>query len=204
MSCGAGFLTITENLEAALRQLQQSDKPITLWVDAVCIDQTNLFERSEQVRSMGRIYHQAERVIVWLGPQSPLRDDQICIQAFNDVAALVSEQFLLPLSAEDRDAKIHRLDQQVEALLVSLTNGSEPPLKQFFRRRWFSRRWTIQELVLAYDVIVVCGRSTILWHNFESVLSELHHRYDWIVQKSCSPPVSVTIESLYYSRRPGT
>lgn len=41
------------------------DKP--LWVDALCIDQSNLQERNEVVSRMGDIYANAERVITWLG-----------------------------------------------------------------------------------------------------------------------------------------
>lgn len=51
-----------------------------LWIDQVCIDQSNLAERSQQVRLMGEVYTKAESVIAWLGePQSPQWD------TFNDV-----------------------------------------------------------------------------------------------------------------------
>lgn len=43
------------------------DKP--LWVDALCIDQSNLRERNQVVSRMGDIYANAERVIIWLGEQ---------------------------------------------------------------------------------------------------------------------------------------
>ena len=36
-------------------------------MDAVCINQTDLEERSAQVHMMDRIYHGAVRVVVWLG-----------------------------------------------------------------------------------------------------------------------------------------
>ena len=43
------------------------DKP--LWVDALCIDQSNVRERNQVVSRMGDIYANAERVIIWLGEQ---------------------------------------------------------------------------------------------------------------------------------------
>jgi Heterokaryon incompatibility protein (HET) len=55
------------NLEAALQQLRDETRPVTLWIDAICIDQSNREERSEQVNVMARIYSQASQVIVWLG-----------------------------------------------------------------------------------------------------------------------------------------
>jgi hypothetical protein len=38
-----------------------------LWIDALCIDQTNFPERQHQVQQMGRIYSGAKEVISWLG-----------------------------------------------------------------------------------------------------------------------------------------
>lgn len=38
-----------------------------LWIDAICIDQSNIEEKNQQVRMMGSIYSQALRVLVWLG-----------------------------------------------------------------------------------------------------------------------------------------
>jgi hypothetical protein len=38
-----------------------------LWIDAICINQTDLVEKSHQVQRMGEIYRDAEEVLVWLG-----------------------------------------------------------------------------------------------------------------------------------------
>jgi hypothetical protein len=59
--------TITYNLEAALQQLRYAKFERILWVDALCIDQHNLSERSEQVKVMGKIYERAACVLAWLG-----------------------------------------------------------------------------------------------------------------------------------------
>lgn len=44
--------------------------PITLWVDALVIDQSNNSGRGQQVKLMRRIYSRAAKVLVWLGPAS--------------------------------------------------------------------------------------------------------------------------------------
>ncbi|KAF2105436.1 heterokaryon incompatibility protein-domain-containing protein, partial [Lophiotrema nucula] len=59
---------VTENLEAALRDLRYDDQPRLLWVDALCINQSDGEEKGHQVRMMGNIYSGAERVICWLQP----------------------------------------------------------------------------------------------------------------------------------------
>jgi hypothetical protein len=60
---------INTNLFEALKALRKPDELRILWVDAICIDQANLLERSSQVAIMGRIYRQAATVIAWLGPE---------------------------------------------------------------------------------------------------------------------------------------
>jgi hypothetical protein len=41
---------------------------LTIWVDAICIDQKNLAEISHQIVLMEEIYSWAETVFIWLGP----------------------------------------------------------------------------------------------------------------------------------------
>jgi hypothetical protein len=63
-------LPITANCDAALRQFRLPKRSRTLWVDAICIDQTStpagLLERGSQVAQMGKVYHGAENVLIWL------------------------------------------------------------------------------------------------------------------------------------------
>jgi hypothetical protein len=66
---GNEFL-LRENLWQLLHCIRKPDEPLTLWVDAVCIDQNNVFERGHQVGIMGQIYTEATEVVVWLGPDS--------------------------------------------------------------------------------------------------------------------------------------
>lgn len=48
--------SVTRNLWNALCRLRLADKPRTLWVDAICIDQSNIEERNQQVGIMRQIY----------------------------------------------------------------------------------------------------------------------------------------------------
>lgn len=58
---------ITENLEAALRQLRGNIMEKVFWVDAVCIDQNSDEGKNYQVPLMRTIYSSAAMVRVWLG-----------------------------------------------------------------------------------------------------------------------------------------
>lgn len=65
--CDELKLPVTENLLQALHHLRHKDALSMFWVDQICVSQEDLQERSQQVRLMGSIFHQAERVVIWLG-----------------------------------------------------------------------------------------------------------------------------------------
>jgi hypothetical protein len=62
-------LPITANLRCALIRLRHPELPRRLWVDAICINQKDLGERSSQVGMMTKIFGQAARVVAHLGPE---------------------------------------------------------------------------------------------------------------------------------------
>jgi Heterokaryon incompatibility protein (HET) len=60
---------VTSSVALALRSLRGTLRNRILWIDAICINQADLCERSQQVLHMCAIYSQASTVIVWLGPE---------------------------------------------------------------------------------------------------------------------------------------
>lgn len=68
--CEGGALHVTKNLKAALLYLRNRTAERLLWIDAVCINQADLQERSQQVGIMRDIYRNASGTIVWLGEES--------------------------------------------------------------------------------------------------------------------------------------
>jgi hypothetical protein len=58
---------ITQNLYVALQRLRSPNQYPYLWIDALCINQHNLKERSMQGQNMLSIYKKAATVLVWLG-----------------------------------------------------------------------------------------------------------------------------------------
>ncbi|OAG14674.1 hypothetical protein CC77DRAFT_896702, partial [Alternaria alternata] len=65
--CNSHPLLVTPNLHSVLFEYRRRETGIPLWVDAICIDQSNITERTSQVRMMDQIYSEAECVVVWLG-----------------------------------------------------------------------------------------------------------------------------------------
>ncbi len=74
-------LLITRNLALALQALQLDDEPFVLWRDAICINQDDLKEKSEQVLRMKEVFASASLVIVWLGAATPASN--VAMDMFN-------------------------------------------------------------------------------------------------------------------------
>jgi hypothetical protein len=51
---------------------QNKDATKVYWIDALCIDQSNVLERNHQIAQMGQIYSSAACVHVWLGARPDL------------------------------------------------------------------------------------------------------------------------------------
>ena len=77
ISCDGKELEVTPNCDAALRRMRMKGRRACvtpIWVDAICIDQSNVEERNQQVTMMGDIYSTAREVRVWLGEGTPMSD----------------------------------------------------------------------------------------------------------------------------------
>jgi hypothetical protein len=66
---GQQTLPITKTLAVALPYLARMCSTDHLWIDQICIDQTNIQERSQQVSMMGKIYSNATEVLIWTGEE---------------------------------------------------------------------------------------------------------------------------------------
>lgn len=137
---GGRLLHITQNLAVALEHLQEQHKTLVLWVDAVCINQQDSYERSKQVQMMGRIFMSATVVIAWLGPS---KDE-------SDVVIQQIKKFSLPAP--------HTQKPSVADLMAALPLDL---LRVFLNRPWFYRVWVMQEIALNNEVIFACGREDI-------------------------------------------
>jgi hypothetical protein len=73
---------VTQNLFLAMMELRES-KSITVWIDAICINQEDDDEKTWQVGLMRSIYQQASNVIAWLGPSEKKYDSDTVMDYLN-------------------------------------------------------------------------------------------------------------------------
>ncbi|KAM0433297.1 hypothetical protein ACHAPT_004173 [Fusarium lateritium] len=62
------------NLHSGLKQLRENGFRSWIWIDSICIQQTDLEEKGWHVQEMRTVYSRAECVYMWLGPGSDATD----------------------------------------------------------------------------------------------------------------------------------
>ena len=60
-------LRVPKSAEQALHRFRKTNEVRLLWIDSVCINQSDLEERAQQVELMSRIYSSGTRNLIWLG-----------------------------------------------------------------------------------------------------------------------------------------
>ncbi|KAM0421173.1 hypothetical protein ACHAPT_011065 [Fusarium lateritium] len=184
------LLPITVNLECALRHLRRPDETLVLWVDAVCINQADVNERTAQVSRMGDVYSEATEVIVFLGsgPSRQMKGsakhtDLGPCTAFTNTSLDdgLTNQILSDWTMSDRQQPITALDLFcLLRILAHPRNYSNPfevlkgvpgahlidmfeNLRQMLTVRWWDRIWVVQEAVLAKTITIQYGSVSAPW-----------------------------------------
>ncbi|RDW92048.1 hypothetical protein BP5796_01442 [Coleophoma crateriformis] len=126
---------ITSNLANALRCMRKPDSIRILWIDALCINQNDVEERSAQVALMRPIYTQATTVCVYI-----------------DRMVFMSPAMRSKLQTLSEESDISDL-------------GDDPsiwqPLADLLQDQYWDRLWIQQELVLAKKFTVHCNDTRI-------------------------------------------
>jgi hypothetical protein len=72
---GHSSVPVTRNLYSALEHLRYDKTVRVIWIDALCINQSDDEEKSWQVQLMREIYQRATYVCIWLGPADNTSDE---------------------------------------------------------------------------------------------------------------------------------
>ena len=147
---------ITRNLHDSLRQIRSKTKTITIWADALCINQADLDEKSRQVGLMVEIYRQCSKVHIWLGMP---RSGSLKGNPFGFLEHWVSGRHFYELPGFYRDlvTGLWRWKEN-EACTNMLTD-----FLQVVNSEWWTRAWTVQECLLPKDSSIMFGAWKVTW-----------------------------------------
>ncbi|CZT05608.1 uncharacterized protein RCO7_10408 [Rhynchosporium graminicola] len=138
-----GVFHTTGSAGSALQALRSQDNRRVLWIDAICINQSNLIERSDQVKLMGSIYGTAKTVRVWLG-----------IEELEDIGVL--DVFKALTSLQGASDTFKSVTEPNEHILAKMCH--------FLGRSWWQRFWVVQEVALGQHVVFQLGVESIEFH----------------------------------------
>ena len=156
VKCNNGTLLVTPTAFEMLGYLYlykpEPQRPI--WVDAICINQSDAEEKAVQVPLMHRIYSSAKTVLVWPG-----RLDQTALDCARGLQEIPG-----PWDCKSADDAIL---QRWPLYWFSEWSPFWQGLLQLINIDWFERLWTFQEAVLAKEAILFCGQ---IWLDLDHLL----------------------------------
>ncbi|CAN9211615.1 unnamed protein product [Alternaria alternata] len=133
---------ITDNLYSALQSLRWCHSDRYLWIDAICINQRDPAEQSQQVQQMGQIYEKAKKVLFWLGK--------------------ATAQIIALMEALDQGWNVSSNCAHKQDMLKNWPwEDHSTGLQQMLNRDWFTRVWILQEAAKAHKADVCCGMQFI-------------------------------------------
>jgi len=145
-----------------------------LWVDAVCINQDDVAERSSQVEIMGDIYKQAHATLAWIGVNDG--DSEYAVKTIMEISQMIAERPpdsdpLAWMNAEQ--THLWGADAEKDPSGISSYNRFWDAANRLLDRDYWGRAWIAQELALSKGVFMICGQRSMPWHAILVVLSWL-------------------------------
>lgn len=153
-------LSITGNLSHALRRLRLATAPLTLWVDAICIDQGDSAERGHQVGFMAEVFRSAARVIAWLGEDSEYRDGQWFVEYHCDTERFWRELNIDKSKLRESFGSAWDIDQPSDAQNISghLAGAKILQTKMGLARANRCSRYSFRLRTIAPSIHQLCAR----------------------------------------------
>jgi hypothetical protein len=190
-------INVTTNLKTALEHIQKDVTDVVIWIDAICINQTDTLEKNEQVQQMTDIYAKAQQTIVWLGPakdgsdamisecnrigaelvKKPIPDLVGVESSDKSIADLMIEVANIPGDhPDDYQAMNSKLNERLSGFFkraqadIPGTLAFLTATQKLLERAYWNRVWIRQEFVVSSNINIQCGLSTIMFAHLHACL----------------------------------
>jgi hypothetical protein len=134
-----------------------------VWIDALCINQTDLKERSNQVTLMTEVYKRAVKVLVCL-------DNDLCEDKGTDTDWAFAVWLTIVKIARFCEIDGWNIAEALSPFYkrtpfpTHLKPEDRASIERLFSCHWFQRIWVVQEVTVAREVVVVVGNQELDWH----------------------------------------
>ena len=140
-----GIIKTTKNVVHIISKRASWMQARYLWIDAICIDQSNILEKQSQIRKMRDIYTFAKRTIAWISYEPIPFYDMWLLSLSNEISRSSTRNTLVHLIAGSNDSVVHAVQHIIEKK------------KKFLSQKYWSRGWIVQEFALAHEVHIMYG-----------------------------------------------
>lgn len=183
-----GNIVIAQNLDIALRHLRSNTHSRPIRIDALCINQLDDNEKSNQVARMSSIYPLASNVVIWLGPEMDKSSEALdLMQHLCSHVEMDWDRGELRKSATTDDPS-----WAVKHTPLPFKAGELGPISRLLNRPYFTRTWVRQEVALAKHAVVQCGRQQLSWGEFRIATALLYiKQYFFIALEETELPAFV-------------
>ena len=187
-------IQVTVNLADALQHLRKLGVG-RLWVDALCINQTDKQEKGLQIRNMKYIYSKAEMTYAWLGKEEVNGTNTVFTFLIsllhphsNMVLAPTSHTCSLRTSAPSRrrwrlykplNRPAYQNPPQSGDCQRCILESSIQGLRRILECQYWKRRWIIQETSASYRQFLLCGDATITLDEMDRAVSLCRESCYW-------------------------
>jgi hypothetical protein len=184
LNVGGCCLLVTEPVRDFIIQRRSAVSSVYVWIDAICINQTDKPEKNVQLPLMTEIYRLSSRVIVWLSrSQDTLvaRQARLLLYGLSDADSIhlkVSKTRLRFLE------KLFSVQQEIQAAYVGLAT--------LFNHPWFERVWVLQEVAVGGTVHVMWNGICIDWSTLARAATTLRAEVNVMTEMKSHLPIDAT------------
>lgn len=170
ISLNSKTFTVRQNCWYVLWQARRHDLSgyMYLWIDSICINQNDDYEKSLQVAMMGSVYRNAVSVRLCIGPHE--NDSELLFRARKDYQKFKGSK--PPDTSSwtedelkwwrDRPLKADFFEQMSRPHLEVLVSA----MRSLSERTYFKRLWIVQEVYMATATIMWCGNASVGFSSF--------------------------------------
>lgn len=172
VSVNGAMVPVSKDVLSMLEHLQEETDPVTIWFDIFCINQGDVEERSAQMSKVADIFSKASKTVIWLGPAADgsekamaalgrLANEELTPMAQRLLLKVISKTPLAPRAGETTYPASPGISPEKQPSLDDQLDTLRSSFRSLLHRKYWTRLWSLQELVFTASGVVVCGRQRL-------------------------------------------